>query len=139
MTAEERAIRFLGHCCREHASGGDNKFQVNHEHDQGGGPQGKGDAAGTEHSASVLDEFEAKRTDEYCRSCQYNRHADHRKPIQDFKNSAIRKPSLSGNNTTNFKGFPVKCTRDIRPRSHMPFFALASYTTDNHTGGQGLL
>ncbi|MFD2880527.1 hypothetical protein ACFTAO_38660 [Paenibacillus rhizoplanae] len=48
-------------------------------------PREKGDAAGTEHPTPVFDEFEAKRTDEYRRSCQYNRHADHRKPIQDFK------------------------------------------------------
>lgn len=67
------------------ASGRKDEFEINHEHDQGSGPQGKGDTAGAQNPAAVFDEFEAQRADEYCGSCQYNRHTDHRKPIQDFK------------------------------------------------------
>lgn len=67
------------------ASGRKDEFEINHEYDQGSGPQGKGDTAGAQNSAAVFDEFEAQRADKYRGSCQYNRHADHRKPIQDFK------------------------------------------------------
>ncbi|MFD1904286.1 hypothetical protein ACFSQ7_09815 [Paenibacillus rhizoplanae] len=101
-------------------------------------PREKGDAAGTEHPTPVFDEFEAKRTDEYRRSCQYNRHADHRKPIQDFKNSAIRKPSLSGNNTTYFNDFSSQMNQGHKAPQPYALFAVDCYTTDNHTGGHGL-